>query len=630
MTDSQNNDLVLTLDDFTSCGWETAWEAALESGKKNNYDSMQMAFTAAADRAFEEGRENHGEALKRLVQVCFLKFDLSTKSNRPFKPGRVLDNFSESDLEFFAQIVEAEATDNPRLNGRLADIVWVMKPSAKHTFALAAIDSYRKIPLDVENWFRNGRDCWRRAVKLSHMFKKGDKNPHVEIKESLFQALKSAKTEDNSFAYFLAELLLLCQLENGQATMAGETIARLGKEFETVPEYRLAIRNFEMANNLFKKDKNEAKIVEMAVAIAEGWVKEAEAKISLDKSHTVAAICYASAIEVYREIPQSERAKHGVNERIKEIETLRNRSKEKFSDEMQTFSAEVDTTDDDTQYFRNAVSGKSRDEAMKAFTDLHRINVDRRRNSAVEIIKEYSFLQLVSRSYLSSDGRLEARRPAVDRDNISPAVIEELMLFGYYTDIGDFALSGIRPALEILHLEHQFDEAYFLELARQSPIVPTDRKRLYGKALAAGFNSDFEVAIHLLAPLIENIVRRLLKANGVKTTFTARNGVETENGLSSLMETEESIPILGNNLHFEIHALFCSPIGSNLRNKVAHGLLNDETSRSPSCIYAWWRALRLMFANLSKVQAGTLLKDTDDSNLRDEADAGDSVDHEAE
>jgi hypothetical protein len=36
-------------------------------------------------------------------------------------------------------------------------------------------------------------------------------------------------------------------------------------------------------------------------------------------------------------------------------------------------------------------------------------------------------------------------------------------------------------------------------------------------------------------------------------------------------------------------------LGQNLRNRVAHGLINDAEAESPEMLSAWWFAFRLAF-----------------------------------
>ena len=118
---------------------------------------------------------------------------------------------------------------------------------------------------------------------------------------------------------------------------------------------------------------------------------------------------------------------------------------------------------------------------------------------------------------------------------------------------------------------------------------------LFGKGLFAGYDHDFVVAIHLLTPQIEHLVRFHLQRAGAITAKLDPNGIETEIGLSALIDLPEAKEVLGENLTFEIRAVFCDAFGPNLRNKIAHGRLDDRECQSIYSVYAWWFALRLVF-----------------------------------
>lgn len=61
------------------------------------------------------------------------------------------------------------------------------------------------------------------------------------------------------------------------------------------------------------------------------------------------------------------------------------------------------------------------------------------------------------------------------------------------------------------------------------------------------------------------------------------------------MGLPEAEKVFGKDLSFEIKAMFCGALGPNLRNEVAHGLLDDDSFQSIHSIYAWWMGLRLVF-----------------------------------
>jgi hypothetical protein len=149
--------------------------------------------------------------------------------------------------------------------------------------------------------------------------------------------------------------------------------------------------------------------------------------------------------------------------------------------------------------------------------------------------------------------------------------------------------------LEVLLLEHRLREADFVDLARHSPIVPKERAGLFGKALFAGYERDFVSALHLLIPQIEHLVRVHVKQAGAKTANLDKDGIQNENGMSTLMDLPEAEQVFGIDLAFELKSLFCDAFGPNLRNELAHGLLDEDGCHSPFAIYAWWLALRLTF-----------------------------------
>lgn len=117
---------------------------------------------------------------------------------------------------------------------------------------------------------------------------------------------------------------------------------------------------------------------------------------------------------------------------------------------------------------------------------------------------------------------------------------------------------------------------------------------MFGKALFAGYDRDLVTAIHLLVPQIEHMVRFHLKQAGIKTTTLDGDGIETEFGLSTLMNVPEAKKVFGEDLTFEFSALLCDAHGPNLRNELAHGLMDEDACQSVYAIYVWWLALKLV------------------------------------
>lgn len=595
-------DLIVTTQDFAECGWK----GGLADEEREGYSSMWQAFSSAAHKASEDNRPSHGKALWLLADACSMM--LSPKSlNEPFKPFMVIegrrsvipDDFSESDIAFYAEIVDA--IDDAWLKARVADLVWLKQRPRNVQFALAAIDAYQLIPLDTETWVRGGHGCWERAISLAHMLKAGAGTRLAEMEAVILDAFNTATKESGFLGLWLADLLDSNGLGRTHSSVIAQKLNVLAVKFDGNGDLHRSREFFDAASRWFDRSGDEAKSAEMTVAVAEGWVKEAIARTSTDNpSHMVASSFYENAIQTYRKVPKTERAVHRVDERILELRTHLAQSGEMALGEMGVISTPGIDITQLVDNARKSVTGKPATEALLAFANLHRgAKVDEMRKSALERMRQFVFSSLFSSTVMSRDGRVIAKRPAMSL-GAEPKADDEIairaeMVRDYGVLVSIVVQGNIWPALEVLLLEHRLRETDFVGLARQSPIVPKDRAELFGKALFAGYDRDFVVALHLLIPQIEHMVRVHLKQAGAKTTNLDKDGIENENGLSTLMDLTEADTVFGKDLAFELKTLFCDAFGPNLRNELAHGLLDANACHSPFAIYAWWLGLRLVF-----------------------------------
>ncbi|QXW17025.1 DUF4209 domain-containing protein [Comamonas aquatica] len=599
--DRYPSDLIVTAQDFTECDWTST----LANEEREGYPSMWQAFSSAARKVSEDNRPSHGKALWLLADACSMM--LSPKSlNEPFKPFMVMegrrsvipDDLLESDIAFYAEIVDA--IDDEWLKARVADLVWLKQRPRDVRFALAAIDAYRLIQLDVETWVRGGRECWERAISLARMLKAGAGTRLAEMETTILDAFNAATKESGFLGLWLADLLDAHSLGRTHSSVIAQKLNVLAVEFDGDGDLHRSREFFDAASRWFDQSGDEAKSAEMTVAVAEGWVKEAIARVSSDQpSYMVAASFYEKAIQIYRSIPRSQRSIHRGDERIAELHRHMNEAGEKSLDELGSVKTPGIDISELVENARKSVAGKSVQDALFSFANIYQgARVDQVRTAAEKILQQSIFRRLAGSTHLSRDGRVIAKQPAAGFDNApacdDPALWAQ-MVHDYQILINIVVHGDIWPAHEVLLQEHRLREDDFIGLASQSPIVPRGRERLFGKALHAGYDRDFTVAMHLLAPQIEHMVRFHLKNAGVKTTNLDIDGIENENGLSTLMGLPETETVFGKDLSFEIKALFCDALGPNLRNELAHGLLDDDSFQSIHAIYAWWMGLRLVF-----------------------------------
>ena len=589
---------------FNDCGWKEAIKDVADRGVLEIISPM----SASASRADDEGRRIHGKVLRLLAEACDMMLSPSSH-NEPFRPTLVSgpyrsilpEDLSVSEIEFFAQIIDS--IDNPFLKGRLSDIVFFRQKRREAKFALAAIDSYRSIPLDSTTWSVGAEQCWERAITLTRMLGRGAGKRLSEIESAIVDAVKATTHEDGFLLRSLSELLKATNLGSNDSGLIAEKLESVAVEFEQLCDFDLSRAYYNDSAIWFQRSGDIGKSIALTVAEAEALVSLANFRISsAPPSYGVAASFLQSAIQVYRKIPRAERPSHNVDQRIKELGDELNDANQRAMNEMATVSVSSGDVSDIVELARQSVSGLAPGDALGTFTDLYHARFQKIRETAVRYATN-SIRAMMPTVVKSEDGRVVASHPGLsgpipsDEDE---AVIRAEMARHYVSETRLAVIGLIVPALDTLHLEHRLREADFVEVARLSPVVPPEREMLIGKALFQGYDGDFVASLHILSPQIEHIVRFQLKQSGVDTTHLDPKDIQHERGLSSLVESPEVARIFGEDAAYEIKTLFCDPFAYNLRNDVAHGLVDDRRSQSVESVYAWWFGMKLVYKYLPR------------------------------
>ncbi len=595
-------DLILSIDDFNECGWKEV----LANLTDKTYLHVHSAFSTAAHQAMDAGQQKHGKALFLLAEACSMMLRPES-TNTPFKPLMVMgtarsplpEDFSKEDIDFFVSIVAT--IDDCLLKARLADLIWLLQRRRGVNFALMAIDAYMAIPLAEDTWFYT-EHCWARAISLIRQIRNGLDERLQNICSTIFHAYEAAIQNDNFWALILAKFILEHELTESpeQATNIARQLKDIAATYKDT-EVHTACHFYQISAAFFLLVDDTERWVNVMVEIAEAYACAADKAIESDSAGGFLALnFYDQAIKTYRTVPRLERPRHQIDEKLQELQSkLKGTGKISLEQMAQIKSPAIDITDL-MENSRKAVRGKNFIEALKVFCNLcPPPKQEKLRTEIIAQLKRPPLTTMFGGVIIGRDGRVIAKRPAFDfsdeRSKNNEILIRETMIrnYGIYIDL--YARAVIMPALEELLLEHRVREADFVQIVQDSPIVPKDRVMLVAKALFYGYDKNFAIALHLLVPQIENIVRASLKSNNMLTTAVDPFGIENEKGLSALMDTAEIEKIWGEDLSFELRALFCDPFGSNLRNEVAHGLIDDLYCYSAASVYAWWFALKLAF-----------------------------------
>ena len=111
--------------------------------------------------------------------------------------------------------------------------------------------------------------------------------------------------------------------------------------------------------------------------------------------------------------------------------------------------------------------------------------------------------------------------------------------------------------------------------------------------LEAGLQGQWIAATSILVPHLESMIRKLLNDADELTSTLNADGSQREKLFSELLKKERLTDLLGADWVFDLTSLLVEP-GSNLRNRVAHGMLTDSDFHSADSHYLWFVVIELL------------------------------------
>lgn len=447
------------------------------------------------------------------------------------------DDFSMEELKFIDSVYSY--IEEPLVKARFADLLWLCVQPRKIDHARTAIKSYLSLPIEPKRWHSDLSACWKRCVRLALSI--NDRSSISTIESSLLAAF-SKDYPDNAYMHlWIAEIIT----ENGMCGDRLEPIAvqlfRKAESFYSKAQYREAREYLHLSEKLFKSLNNDESWLGCLVLSANSFEHEGDAR--LGSSQGVANSFYENALQAYRRIPAAKREELGVTEKLESIRKKITNTGSGVMEELRVMQGPSTDISDLVVAARKHVSDKeSLEVALLFFSGFSGPKYHDLHARTLDLIKAYPISNLFARNQYASDGRLVAKTPAMSLDEPSgdhKAVFHK-MIQNFQHDLQLIVQAQIIPALNQILMEYRVTKEFLRLLCYHSPIVPESHDDLMASALWCGFEHDFGNGIHLLAPQVEHLIRTLLKSKGVHTSNVDKEGVENENGLSTLLDHPRS------------------------------------------------------------------------------------------
>lgn len=587
------------------------WEDVLASAAVEEYGLPELMSSNLQQAAQADGV---GGCQQRVLEVLAKVTSAMLNPDdwlAPFTPAMQFDqkrsvvpaDLEKEELRLLARIAPLVKRDD--LRARVADVAWWYGDRANVGMLDAAIDGYRAAPLTDDVWFSVGKDAWRRAFELVNRRGKDGATRSQEMAQQLKAHVLGNTVADQFRVVTCAEVLRL-NGRLGADERAGVAQALFGLAAQAKPVNSRLSRHLEREAVAWLGGGDVAAAQAAMERIGRTYIDEADARVKTDPKAgaLVEGHFLEKAVATFRTLPRSYRVESGLEEYVEELRARLQASREMALEAMMRIESDPVDLTDAVAYARGQVSGHAdRFNALAAFATLvPPMKADTTRENAEKVVAG-SFSHIFGSSTFSRDGRKVAASAGSGGQPEDAVWTEMVRTVSYHALL--LAQGMIQPAQELLTFEHRYSRDYMVSLCSESPVVPEGHATLWGAGLAFGMGGDYGPAAAVLVPQLEQLVRTLLKRNGAHTLYVdEQTGVEREKSLNALLDMDETADAFGAGLVLEMKALLVVQGAANMRNDIAHGLIDDTGAWSYNSLYMWWFCLRLVMLPVIQMMEG--------------------------
>lgn len=346
---------------------------------------------------------------------------------------------------------------------------------------------------------------------------------------------------------------------------------------------------YELKTHCLNKLKNKEGATNNNLSLAQYYIDFAE-KIVEDNIHNAmrAVNFFQKAIDLYRNNGAPVQAEK-THKRLVEIQ-------KEIPKNMVAISTELDIKDilDNIKF---NMEGLTFEESIIRLTQMivfdHRESIKSR---VIEEFKEFPLTHLFSKNLINARGQTILTLPPLDIRNPEkdPKLLE---LHMYQNALKKQQITGdiwVKNTLSLIKDSFTIENSMIDFLIKDNPIIPEGRERIFQKAICMFLRGEFYEAIHILAPQTENLFRNIAAGVGGLTVTLENDGSSMEKVLSSIFSLPEMLDSYDNDILFTFRGLLNEQAGANIRNEVAHGIIEETACSSGVCLYFGAAVIKLL------------------------------------
>lgn len=507
-----------------------------------------------------------------------------------------IDDLSDEDFDLLKEINYNQLSNN--VKAFIADLIWSQRKD--YVYSNIAVNAYYELFKALKNNINSkfDIDIIRRALFIATQIKSDDFSK--SCCKLIYDIINTDITlNENTFKrIYLIDILIQYDKDR-----LADLIAILDEEIELSKEnlYR-SEHAYRSKLNCLKALKQSENIKLTNIDFANFYVNYADCltQSSLDDI-LVAKKCYIDAIELYRNNGKTEEVIF-VREKVEQIEPL-------VVEQLQSIKVELDVTSI-IEEIKNDITDLSLEECIIYFLKV--VDFPRKDSLRQRLKDELKLSPLASMmpvSIVNKRGRVLCFLDPINSVDLNADSFEldrhlayKLLIETQIYSLGiEFLINHIQQTFNISPESLDF-------LVQDNLIVPENRNNIFKYAIYLFFNDRRYEALHILAPQMENLFRELAKNCGGAITTIDKNGIGQVKLLKSIFETAELLECYNSDILFLFRALLIEIACGNIRNDIAHGLLDEDDIKRSEYSYFFGALIKLILYTSKK--AFSIIKDS--------------------
>ena len=437
---------------------------------------------------------------------------------------------------------------SPAVRSRLNDLLWVSRLGTQpHLLAQAAIDDYliqADIWTDIQAVY-----CLSRALELSRTINDRPRRTGV-VNAIIARARLALIDEERKPGIVLRLISALLELpREDQPRETDELIAASRERYEADPWITQNLIEFEIARNR----ANDSAVQELRREEVSQWRRFAESTSGfLRFSHL------QHALELARI--------HGVTDHAEEIRIeLQNFDQSEL--EFKKISASTEIPSEAIETTIEDIVGASWQEGLTGHGAIGPLtgNFEENKTATKELMQRFPLQFLFPKVILGPENTVTKTLSTEEERFQAELISQESMQARFWADI-------VREALERIRGRHEHASAEALATFFTTEIVSADIAEAFSRSVLLFWDGMYDEAAHLLVPRLEATIREVARRIGLviirEPVGVYPGGVKTLGQLLADLNGR-----LDESWRRYLCTLLTEPLGLNLRNRVAHGLI---------------------------------------------------------